>query len=284
MFPSGFKRKKMVMDDLLWSEYKTTFCEPTNCMLNYIISKGYCLDFFIKSYFNYDQFKNYFSNGMEETYIGLKNKDNNQICYMSEIMFNKINLELEASFTQSEFDNALSRLLLLKHPETSSTVFMKRGIYLSGSLQVLNMVITNSEGLRQYIFNKHKGYMHCKLELVKIKNYYNEEFVSKKSEEPKEQITKVDVDNEEFVSKKSEEPKEQITKVDVDNEISKLKLSISSLVQESYLKYENMILENQELKSLIYGMLEEISELKEHNRSLSERIFSLENKPPVILV
>ena len=175
----------MVMDDLLWSEYKTTFCEPTNCMLNYIISKGYCLDFFIKSYFNYDQFKNYFSNGMEETYIGLKNKDNNQICYMSEIMFNKINLELEASFTQSEFDNALSRLLLLKHPETSSTVFMKRGIYLSGSLQVLNMVITNSEGLRQYIFNKHKGYMHCKLELVKIKNYYNEEFVSKKSEEPK---------------------------------------------------------------------------------------------------
>ena len=45
-----------------------------------------------------------------------------------------------------------------------------------------------------------------------------------------------------------------------------------------------MILENQELKSLIYGMLEEISELKEHNRSLSERIFSLENKPPVILV
>ena len=175
------------MDDLLWSEYKTTFCEPTNCMLNYIISKGYCLDKF-NAGFEYDQFKNYFSMDMENSYIGLKdlsvhiglniNTPSKQIRYMSEIMFNKINLELEASFTQSEFDNALSRFLLLKHPETSSRIFMKRGIYLDGSLQVLTMVIKNSEGsVNQYSFNKHKGYMHCKLELVKIKNYYNEEFI-----------------------------------------------------------------------------------------------------------
>ena len=241
----------MVKDDLLWSEYKTTFCEPTNCMLNYIISKGYCLDFFFKSYFNYDQFKNYFSNGMEETYIGLKNKDDNQICYMSEIMFNQINLKLEASFTQSEFDNALSRFLLLKHPESSSRIFMKRGIYLDGSLQVLTMLITNSEGsVQRYSFNKHNGYMHCKLELVKIKNYYNEEFIP--VEQKKIILTKLEVDNE------------------IDNKISKLKLSISNLVHE-----------NQEL---IYGMLEEISELKDHNRSLSERIELLENKPPIILI
>ena len=63
-----------------------------------------------------------------------------------------------------------------------------------------------------------------------------------------------------------------------ENQNKKLKLSISSLVQESYLKSENMISENQELKSLIYGILEEISELKYHNRSLSERINCLENK------
>ena len=69
-----------------------------------------------------------------------------------------------------------------------------------------------------------------------------------------------------------------------ENQNKKLKLSISSLVQESYLKSENMISENQELKSLIYGMLEEISELKEHNKSLSERILLLENKPPIILI
>jgi hypothetical protein len=41
--------------------------------------------------------------------------------------------------------------------------------------------------------------------------------------------------------------------------------------------------ENQELNSLIYGMLDEINELKEHNKCLSERILTLENKPPLIL-
>jgi hypothetical protein len=69
----------------------------------------------------------------------------------------------------------------------------------------------------------------------------------------------------------------------MEKEINALKLSVSSLVQESCLKSENQNSENQELKSLIYGMLDEINELKEHNRSLSERILLLENKPPVIL-
>jgi FtsZ-binding cell division protein ZapB len=40
--------------------------------------------------------------------------------------------------------------------------------------------------------------------------------------------------------------------------------------------------ENQELKSLIYGMLDEINDLKEHNKSLSQRIDALENKPPIV--
>ena len=38
-----------------------------------------------------------------------------------------------------------------------------------------------------------------------------------------------------------------------------------------------------ELKSLIYNMLDEINDLKEHNKCLSQRILSLENKPPLIL-
>jgi hypothetical protein len=49
------------------------------------------------------------------------------------------------------------------------------------------------------------------------------------------------------------------------------------------LKTKELSTENQELKSLIYGMLDEINELKEHNKSLSERILLLENKPPIIL-
>ena len=49
------------------------------------------------------------------------------------------------------------------------------------------------------------------------------------------------------------------------------------------LKTKELSAENQELKSLIYGMLDEISELKEHNKCLSERILLLENKPPLLL-
>jgi len=49
------------------------------------------------------------------------------------------------------------------------------------------------------------------------------------------------------------------------------------------LKTQELSSENQELKSLIYGMLDEINELKEHNRSLSERIHLLETKPPILL-
>ena len=42
-------------------------------------------------------------------------------------------------------------------------------------------------------------------------------------------------------------------------------------------KVKELRTENQELKSLIYGMLDEIQELKEHNRSLSERLELVEN-------
>ncbi len=55
-----------------------------------------------------------------------------------------------------------------------------------------------------------------------------------------------------------------------DNEIKELKLSISSLVQESYLKSQNILLENEELKSLIYSMLDEFNQLKELKHSVQE--------------
>ena len=42
------------------------------------------------------------------------------------------------------------------------------------------------------------------------------------------------------------------------------------------LKSKELSVENQELKSLIFGMLDEINELKEHNKCLSGRIQSLE--------
>ena len=47
------------------------------------------------------------------------------------------------------------------------------------------------------------------------------------------------------------------------------------------------LIENEKLNSLIYGMWDEINELKEHNKNLSERIFALENKhslPPDLVV
>ena len=43
------------------------------------------------------------------------------------------------------------------------------------------------------------------------------------------------------------------------------------------LKSKELSVENQELKSLIFGMLDEINELKEHNKCLSGRIQSLEH-------
>ena len=46
-------------------------------------------------------------------------------------------------------------------------------------------------------------------------------------------------------------------------------------------KVQEVNIETQDLKSLVYSMLDEINELKEHNKSLSERIDFLE-KPPVI--
>ena len=48
-------------------------------------------------------------------------------------------------------------------------------------------------------------------------------------------------------------------------------------------KVQEFNIENVELKSLVYGMLDENNEFKEHNRRLSERIELLENKPPILL-
>ena len=85
----------------------------------------------------------------------------------------------------------------------------------------------------------------------------------------------------EFLNKKLENKIDVEVKLkikELSSENKELKLSISSLVQESYLKSKNMISENQDIKTLIYDMLEEIDKLKNHNKSLSERINCLENK------
>ena len=41
-------------------------------------------------------------------------------------------------------------------------------------------------------------------------------------------------------------------------------------------KLQELVLENQELKSLVYNSLDEINDLKEHNKFLSSRVFELE--------
>ena len=56
------------------------------------------------------------------------------------------------------------------------------------------------------------------------------------------------------------------------------------LCQNTEYLVQELNTENNEFKSLIYGMLDEIDELKEHNKCLSERIHNLENKPPMILI
>ena len=261
------------MNDYFCSEYKTTFCEPPKCILTYIMSKGYFLEKFHGCSFEYDPFNNHFSSDMDEKLIGFIKLDvhinsynvrteSKRIHYMSEYKFNTINNKLEKHISQSGFDNVLS--------STNKThVLIKRGVRFDktrvcerGQLREFNILIEKGSAVEQFNFLKcDVGFKFCTLELVGIRNNSNEGFIP--------------------VEEKQLE--EQATTLEIDVEISKLKLSVSSLVQESHLKYENILSENQELKSLIYGMLDEINELKEHNKSLSERIELLENKPPIIL-
>ena len=43
------------------------------------------------------------------------------------------------------------------------------------------------------------------------------------------------------------------------------------------LKLQELVTENQELKSLVYNSLDQINDMREHNKSLSSRIFELES-------
>ena len=160
------------MNDTFWSEYKITFCEPTKCILNYIISQGYVFDEFYRKYFQYNQFNNHFSNDMDEKLIGLKDlsvhrhgnmtTESSEIKYISEKYFNTINNELE-QISQIDIDNAL---ILNKN-----RIIIKRGILLYKEEGGITITIYQTDQLvKQYKFRKHNGFMFCKLELVKVKN------------------------------------------------------------------------------------------------------------------
>jgi hypothetical protein len=169
------------MDPTFWSEYKITFCEPTNCIMNYIISKGYVYQHpWIKS-FTYNQFNNYFSHDLDKRLIGLKdlsvhrglnvNTESNTMLYMSETFFNRINNELE-QISQTDIDN-----LLLS---TKKEFMIKRGILVHKREGHFTITMYGKEnGLVSgiYEFGKHQGYKFCTLDLVRIKNNDSEGFI-----------------------------------------------------------------------------------------------------------
>ena len=161
--------------DRCWSEYRTTFCEPTKCILNYIISKGYVHDSFDSKHFVYNHFKNHFSDDMDKKLIGIKDlsSEQTQIRYISETMFNQFNNDLEL-ISQSDIDNALN--------STKNVFIIKRGVLLTkdNTYNKFTITVSNDSGVCfQHTFNKsksHNGYMFCNIELVGVKNNDYEEF------------------------------------------------------------------------------------------------------------
>jgi len=163
------------MDPTFWSEYKITFCEPTNCMMNYIISKGYVYKHFYDRHFPYNQFNNYFSHDLDERLIGLKDSSDT-VSYMSETLFNRINNELE-QISQTDIDN-----LLLS---TKKEFMIKRGILVHKTEGLFKITMYGKEsGLVSgiYEFGKHQGFKFCTLDLVRIKNNESEGFINVSSE------------------------------------------------------------------------------------------------------
>ena len=173
------------MDDTFWSEYKITFCEPTKCIVNYIISKGFVYDDFSKNHFVYNQFNNYFSRDLDEKLIGLKDlsvhtnhcnltTESTSMIYMSEKKFNRINNEL-SMISQSDIDYCLS--------SSKKRIMIKRGIILDKN-NGLHIIIYGTEGLPKasYTFSAHRGYRFCNLELVRIKSNDQEGFKSVEEE------------------------------------------------------------------------------------------------------
>ena len=186
----GNRLKQKTMDPTFWSEYKTTFCEPDKCILNYIISKGYIHDTFYNKYFNYNHFNNHFSNDMDKTLIGIKevSTECHQIKYISETTFNRINNDLN-DISYSDIDNALS--------SNKEKFIIKRGILLSKdkTYNKIFFTIYDNGTCISHTFTKcknHNGYIFCKLELVKIKNNDNEEFIPVNEVELKKEVNKID--------------------------------------------------------------------------------------------
>ena len=168
------------MDDTFWSEYKITFCEPTKCILNYIISRGFVYEGFKRKHFVYNQFNNYFSHDLDEKLIGLKDlsvhtnhcnftTESTSMIYMSETMFNRINNELE-QISQTDIDYCLS--------SSKKRIMIKRGIILDKENGLTITFYGKENGLVSAIYNfgAHRGYRFCILELVRIKSNDQEGF------------------------------------------------------------------------------------------------------------
>ena len=179
----------IAMDPTFWSEYKVTFCEPVECILNYILCKGYVHNTFNINYFKYNHFNNHFSINMDTTLFGIKeiSTECHEIKYISETTFNRINNELK-DLSYSDIDNALS--------SNKEKIIIKRGIFVTKSNCNLIITISDNTGvISQNTFGKYKnsmGYLFCKLELVKIKNNDTEGFIPFNEIELKKEVNKID--------------------------------------------------------------------------------------------
>ena len=165
------------MNPTFWSEYKITFCEPTKCIMNYIISKGYVHVNFHNRNFAYNQFNNHFSHDLDKRLIGLKessdaNPNSSTMLYMSETEFNFLNNGLE-QISQTDIDNCLA--------STKQVIMIKRGIIFKKENNEFTITIQKliNEGTvtSQYTFRKHQGFKFCNLDLVRIKNNESEGFI-----------------------------------------------------------------------------------------------------------
>ena len=136
----------------IWSEYKTTFSK-SDTLLDYLFSKGYFPGVINMKYFKYDPFQNYKSSDLETSHIGILSPLYNQVVYMSEDQFIKMNKDL-SGVTIDMLEYAFSDM-------KRNMIILKRGI----------CMYTNPNGfdLCGISFLKLRGdEQMCRLDLVKI--------------------------------------------------------------------------------------------------------------------
>ena len=140
----------------IWSEYKITFPENKLMLLGYLFEKGYFPYDFHNKYFKYSQFLNYKSSDLETSHIGLYDIHDNQLMYMPEDKFDKLNETLsDVSFDMLEYAFSIDK----------PVVILKRGIYLNKKGEILEIFGTGWQ-IKFSKINSNK--IMCRLDLVKI--------------------------------------------------------------------------------------------------------------------